>query len=71
MPEEPFGYRMRLPPAHRAISLHQSLNDGPLDHAVAETKRPRSLRRAPVAADLPRNTARKSIENARQRWRMV
>jgi hypothetical protein len=71
MSEEPFDCRPGLPHTHRAISLHQSLNDGPLDHAVAETKRPRSLRRAPVAADLPRNAARKSIENARQRWRMV
>jgi hypothetical protein len=62
---------MGLPHVHRAISLHQSLDHGPLNHAVAETKRPRSLRHGSGAAEMLRNIARKRIENARERWRMV
>jgi hypothetical protein len=71
MSEEPFDRGMGLPHVHRAISLHQGLDYGPLDHAVAETKRPRSLRRGSVRPDLLRNTAQKCIENARKRWGMV
>ena len=71
MPEEPLDRRVRLPHIHRASSLNQSLDHGPLNDTVAEPKRPRRLRRAPRADDLLRNTARKRIENARKRWRMV
>ena len=69
--EELFDCPMGLPHVHGATSLHQSRGHGPLNHAVAETKRPRSLGPGAGAADLFPNTARKRIENARQRWRMV
>ncbi len=68
MSEEPFNRGVGLPHVHRAISLRQSLDHGPLDHPVAETTHPRHLRLEPGAADLLRNTAQKCIENARKRW---
>jgi hypothetical protein len=71
MSEELFDCPMGLPHVHPAISLFQSLDHGPLNHAVAETNRPPRVRLKPGAADLLRNTARKCIENARKRWRMV
>jgi hypothetical protein len=71
MSEEPFDRGVGLPHLHRAISIRQGLDHGPLDHAVAETKRPWSLRRGSVGPDLLRNTAQKCIENARKRWGMV
>ena len=39
MTEELFDCRMRLPHVHRATSFLQDLNDGPLDHAIADTTR--------------------------------
>jgi hypothetical protein len=71
MSEELFDRPMGLPHVHWAISLHQRLDHGLLNDAVAETKRPRSLRHGSKAADLPRNTVRKRLESARKRWRMV
>ncbi len=40
MSEKLFDCPMGLPHLHRATSLHQSLDHGPLDHAVAGTTRP-------------------------------
>jgi hypothetical protein len=62
---------MGLPHVHCAIRARQSPDHSPLNNAVAETERPRSLTLGPVAADLLRHTARKHVENARKRWRMV
>jgi hypothetical protein len=69
--EEPLDRGVGLPHVHRAISLRQNLDHGPLDHPVAETTRPGSLRHGSVLASLIRKTRRKCIENARKRWRMV
>jgi len=57
----------RLAEAEVARSRYERLDDGPLDHAVAETERPRRLRRGPATAEPFRNAVRIRIENARQR----
>jgi hypothetical protein len=62
---------VRVPHVHRAIGLQQGPGYGPLDHAVAGTTRLWSVRHESVVATLIRRTPRKSIENARKRWRMV
>ncbi len=62
--EEPFDRRVGLPHVHRATSLRQNVDHGPLDHPVAETTPPRSLARRSVGPDPRRNTAQKCIENA-------
>ncbi len=69
--EQPFDRGVDLPHVHRAISLRQGLDHGPLNHAVSETTRSRRLKRRSGAVDLLRDNARKSVENARKRWRMV
>ena len=69
--EEPFDRCVGLPHTHRAISLRQGLDDGPLDHAVAGTTGLWNVRPGSALATLIRKTPRKSIENARKRWGMV
>ncbi len=71
MSQECFDCRVHLPHVHWVLSLHQGLDHGPLNHAVAEANRPRSLRHGSVPATLIQKTSRKSIENARERWGMV
>jgi hypothetical protein len=71
MSEEPLERDVGLPHVHRAISIRQGLDNGPLDHAVAGTTGPWSLRHRSALATLIRKTRRKSIENPRKRWGMV
>src|SRR5271165_701232 len=54
MSREPFDGGVGLPHVHRAISLRQRFDDGPLNHAVAQTKLPRRLRRGSGQAALHR-----------------
>ena len=66
MTEKLFDCRVRLPHAHRASSLRQSPDDGPLDDAVAETKLPRSRMHGSTAADALRDTVRPVLIHPRR-----
>jgi hypothetical protein len=69
--KEPLDRGMDLPNVHRAIRPRQDLDHRPLDHPVAQTMRPRSLRHRSVLASLIRKTRRKCTENPDKRWGMV
>ena len=67
----PIDRGVGLPHVHRAISIHEGLDNGPLDHAVAGTTGRWSVTHGSALATLIRKTRRKSNENARKRWGIV
>ncbi len=71
MAEESFNGRLCLAHAHRTTSRNEHADDGPLDHPIAEPERLGRFSLEPAATPRLWNNARKRLENARERWRMV